>query len=51
MGQHVGQRVLDMLVLREKGYKRETKLLNILIFIKSNVWKVESSALNYLSLW
>ena len=40
MGQHVGVRILDLLFIREKGLKRETKLLNILLFIKSNVWKV-----------
>lgn len=27
-------------MLREKGYKRETKHLNMLMFIKGNVWKV-----------
>ena len=40
LGQHVGVRILDLLFIREKGLKRETKLLNILLFIKSNVWKV-----------
>ena len=40
MGQHVGVRILDVLVLRERGFKRETKLLNMLLFIKSNLWKV-----------
>ncbi len=40
MGQHVGVRILDVLLLREKGFRRETKLLNMLIFIKSNLWRV-----------
>ena len=40
MGQQVGVRLVDLLFLREKGYKRETKLLNMLLFIKSNLWKV-----------
>ena len=40
MGYHVGARILDVLVLRERGFKRETKLLNMLLFVKSNVWKV-----------
>ncbi|XP_071486720.1 trafficking protein particle complex subunit 5-like [Diadema setosum] len=40
LGQHVGVRILDLLFIRERGLKRETKLLNILLFIKSNVWKV-----------
>ncbi|KAK6179159.1 trafficking protein particle complex subunit 5 [Patella vulgata] len=39
MGQHVGSHLLDVLLLREKGYKRELKLLNMLLFIKSNLWK------------
>ncbi|KAH9366694.1 hypothetical protein HPB48_021193 [Haemaphysalis longicornis] len=39
LGFHVGQRVLDLLAVREKNYKRETKLLNILLFVKSSVWK------------
>ncbi|XP_041359501.1 trafficking protein particle complex subunit 5-like [Gigantopelta aegis] len=39
MGQHVGSHLLDVLFLREKGYKREVKLLTMLLFIKSNMWK------------
>jgi len=39
MGQHVGYRILDVLVLRERGFKRETKLLQMLLFIKTNLWK------------
>uniref|UniRef100_A0A3B4CLY9 Trafficking protein particle complex 5 n=1 Tax=Pygocentrus nattereri TaxID=42514 RepID=A0A3B4CLY9_PYGNA len=39
MGQSVGASLLDVLVLREKNGKRETKVLNILLFIKVNVWK------------
>jgi len=31
--------MLDLLIVREKGGKREIKLLQILIFIKSTVWK------------
>ena len=38
-GKFVGIRLLDLIVLREKSYKRDVKLLNILIFIKSTVWK------------
>lgn len=44
MGQHVGARILEVLVVRERSYKREIKLLNILLFIKSNVWKVSCLA-------
>ena len=43
MGYHVGIRMIDALVLRERGFKREVKLLNVLIFIKSTVWKVTRS--------
>lgn len=39
MGQHVGVRILELLFLREKNFKREIKLLNMLLFVKSNVWK------------
>lgn len=39
VGTEVGHRVTDLLVVREKGGKREIKLLNILLFIKSTVWK------------
>lgn len=39
LGQHVGTHMLDLLFVREKGYKRETKLLNMLLFIKNNFWK------------
>ncbi|KAI4894952.1 hypothetical protein NFI96_015760 [Prochilodus magdalenae] len=39
MGQSVGASLLDVLVLREKNGKRETKVLNILLFIKVSVWK------------
>jgi len=40
MGKHVGVKMIDLIVLREKNYKREVKLLNMLLFIKSTVWKV-----------
>uniref|UniRef100_A0A915DAS6 Trafficking protein particle complex subunit 5 n=1 Tax=Ditylenchus dipsaci TaxID=166011 RepID=A0A915DAS6_9BILA len=38
-GRFVGIRLIDIIVLREKSYKRDTKLLNVLLFIKSTVWK------------
>lgn len=41
MGKQVGLKTIDLIVLREKNYKREVKLLNILLFIKSTVWKVK----------
>ena len=42
LGYHVGVRILDVLFMRERNLKRETKLLNMLLFIKSNLWKVIS---------
>ena len=42
MGQHVGSHLLDLMFVREQGYKRETKLLKMLLFIKTNLWKVFS---------
>ncbi|ELU03713.1 hypothetical protein CAPTEDRAFT_195837 [Capitella teleta] len=39
LGQHVGTRIVDLLMLREKGFRREVKLLNMLLFIKGNLWK------------
>uniref|UniRef100_A0A1I8EMH5 Trafficking protein particle complex subunit 5 n=1 Tax=Wuchereria bancrofti TaxID=6293 RepID=A0A1I8EMH5_WUCBA len=38
-GKFVGSRLLDVIVLREKGYKREIKLLNMLMFVKGTIWK------------
>ncbi|KJH48256.1 transport protein particle component, Bet3 [Dictyocaulus viviparus] len=38
-GKIVGIRMLDVINFREKGYRRETKLLGMLMFIKSFVWK------------
>ncbi|KAL4236981.1 Trafficking protein particle complex subunit 5 [Mactra antiquata] len=39
LGQHVGNHLLDILFVRERGFKREVKLLNMLLFIKGNFWK------------
>uniref|UniRef100_T1K5T1 Trafficking protein particle complex subunit 5 n=1 Tax=Tetranychus urticae TaxID=32264 RepID=T1K5T1_TETUR len=39
MGYHVVQRLVDLTFIREKNYKRKTKLIKILIFIKTNLWK------------
>lgn len=42
MGYEVGTKILDVNYMREKGYKREVNLQKMLLFIKSNVWKVRS---------
>ncbi|CAN6812502.1 unnamed protein product, partial [Brassica oleracea] len=39
-GYAVGSRVLELLCNREKGNRRETRLLGILSFVHSTVWKV-----------
>ena len=39
MGGHVGQRIVDVLFIRERNAKREIRLINVLVFIKSSVWK------------
>ena len=39
MGGHVGQRIVDVLFIRERNTKREIRLINVLVFIKSSVWK------------
>lgn len=39
IGAEIGHRITDLLVVREKSSKREIKLLNILLFIKTILWK------------
>lgn len=39
MGQEVGVKLIDLYFVREKSCKRETKLLNMLLFIKTTLWK------------
>ncbi|XP_074640512.1 trafficking protein particle complex subunit 5-like [Tubulanus polymorphus] len=39
LGQHVGARILDVVFYREKNFKREVKVVNMLNFIKGNLWK------------
>lgn len=39
MGQDVGTRLLDLYFVRERNSKREIKLLNMLLFVKSTLWK------------
>lgn len=40
MGQEVGIKLIDLYYMREKNGKREIKLLNMLLFIRSTLWKV-----------
>ncbi|XP_031804199.1 trafficking protein particle complex subunit 5 isoform X1 [Sarcophilus harrisii] len=39
LGQQVGARVLDGLATREKGGRRETRVLGALLFVKGAVWR------------
>uniref|UniRef100_A0A1B6FDZ1 Trafficking protein particle complex subunit 5 n=1 Tax=Cuerna arida TaxID=1464854 RepID=A0A1B6FDZ1_9HEMI len=39
MGQEVGIKLIDLYFVREKNCKRETKLLNMLLFVKTTLWK------------
>ena len=40
MGQHIGMRALELVVLREgKSAKRETKVLQIIQFVTTNLWR------------
>lgn len=43
MGREVGVKVIDLFFVRERNCKREVKLLNMLLFIKSTMWKVSCS--------
>ncbi|KAM7343072.1 trafficking protein particle complex subunit 31 [Cochliomyia hominivorax] len=39
MGQDVGTRIIDLYFMRERSSKRETKLTQMLLFVKTTVWK------------
>jgi len=38
-GYFVGSKLLDVIIIREKGFKRETKLLPMLMLLKGMIWK------------
>ena len=38
-GKTIGVRLIDTLSIRERGFRRETRLLNVLMFIRSSLWK------------
>ena len=40
LGQHAGFRMIDVLCLREKVPRRETRLVNLLLYIQKTLWKV-----------
>lgn len=39
LGYDVGIRVIDLYFVRERNSKRETKMINILLFVKTTLWK------------
>ncbi|XP_052124379.1 trafficking protein particle complex subunit 5 [Frankliniella occidentalis] len=39
MGQDVGSKVIDLFFVRDRSWKRETKLIHMLFFIKTTLWK------------
>lgn len=39
LGFQVGARMVDLVFVRDRAGKRETKLLNVLLMIKSTMWK------------
>lgn len=39
MGEDVGTRIIDLYFVRERSSKRETKLTQMLLFVKTTVWK------------
>lgn len=39
LGQDVGTRIIDLYFVRERSSKRETKLTQMLLFVKTTVWK------------
>ena len=48
LGHHVGYRMIDVLCLKDKsGKHRETRLLNILLYIKTALWKVITLKIEY----
>jgi hypothetical protein len=38
-GRHIGYRIIDLIVNREKNYRRETRIINMLMFIKTVFWR------------
>ena len=39
--------MLDLVFVRDRGSRRETKLLNVLLMIKSTLWKGRRQLPNY----
>lgn len=38
-GRHIGYRIIDLIVNRDKNFRRETRVINMLMFIKTVFWR------------
>lgn len=38
-GKHIGYRIVDLIVNRDKNFRRETRVINMLMFIKTVFWR------------
>ena len=38
-GKNIGYKVIDLIVIRDKNFRRETRVINILMFIKTVFWR------------
>jgi hypothetical protein len=38
-GHHIGYRIIDLIINRDKNFRRETRIINILMFIKTVFWR------------
>lgn len=38
-GKHIGYRIVDLIVTRDKNFRRETRVINMLMFIKTVFWR------------
>lgn len=38
-GKHIGYRVIDLIVNRDKNYRRENRVINMLMFIRTVFWR------------
>jgi len=38
-GKHIGYRIVDLILIREKNFRRETRVVNMLMFLKTVIWR------------
>lgn len=39
LGKHIGYRIVDLIIARDKNFRRETRVTNMLMFIKTVFWR------------